>query len=66
MHLEAQLEALGVPSETLGEGTCVMGLSPVSKQPVWLPRIPKSVLEAGALALGVDALLSPPQIGKDF
>lgn len=28
--------------------------------------IPKSISEAGALAVGIDALLSPPQISKDF
>lgn len=59
-------EHYGVPSETLGEGTRVNGLPPAPKQPVWLPVISKGISEAGALALGIDALLSLPRISKDF
>lgn len=38
----------------------------VPKQPVWFPLVPKSISDAGVLARGIDALLSPPRLVKIF
>lgn len=43
----------------------VCSVSPL-QQRAELPMVPKSISQVGALAQGIDVLLSPPQTSKDF